>query len=97
MDVKLQVYRGDAGPDHVDFRESTGGFLGSPEDEHRTVAEGENIDEETAALVLEAAPIINKLFARMTAQQQSFGKDLATLLGLAGSGPVKLAVRLYDE
>lgn len=39
MDIKLQAYRGEAGPTDVDFRKSTGGFKGSPQDEHSTVAE----------------------------------------------------------
>lgn len=94
-DIKLQVYRGDLGPDYVDFR---GDLLkGSPDDEHRTVAEYRENDDADIADLLATAPIINKQFAKLTEKQPAALQPLASLVGLSGSGPVKMALRIYDN
>lgn len=96
-DIKLQVYRGELPPEHVDFRGE--GFKGAPEDNHRTVAEFRTHDEAVIAEILEAAPSVNRLFARFTPAGDggnSLG-HLASLVGLSGSGPVKLAARVYGD
>lgn len=94
-DIKLQVYRGELGPEYVDFRGD--GLQGSPVDEHRTVAEFRTHDEEVVAEILTAAPSVNRLLARFSAGQNSSFGNLASLVGLGGSGPVKAAVRIYGD
>lgn len=100
MDLKLQIYRGELGPEYVDFRGDL--FKGSPEDEHRTVLEvrikdtdlPEGMTDEDIKGMAESA---NKLFALLGKVQPSFAGPLSSVFGLAGSGPVKLATRVYDE
>ena len=94
-DVKLQVFRGDTPADHVDFRGD--GFLGSPQDEHRTVVEGENVDQGFVDAVLNFGPQLNAMFDKLTAAQPSALASVADALGLHGEGPVRLAIRVYEE
>lgn len=103
MDIKLQAYRGDAGPEKVDFRQSTGGFIGSPEDEHRTAIEARVTDEDLTELGLTEEEFLaslasaNKVLALLASKQHGSTGNLASLLGLSGSGPVKVAIRAYDN
>ena len=94
-DVKLQVFRGDTPSSHVDFRGD--GFIGSPDDEHRTVAEAENVDDGFVQAALTFGPEVNAMFDKLTSKQPSAFAALATALGLGGHGPVRLAIRVYDE
>jgi len=94
-DVKLQIFRGDTPADHVDFRGD--GFLGSPDDEHRTVVEGENVDSAFVDAVLAIGPKLNAMFDTLTEAQPGALAQVATALGLSGKGPVRLALRVYDE
>lgn len=112
-DIKLQAYRGESGPTDIDFRKSTGGFKGSPEDEHRTIAEVrvdddfidrqiEVVDPETDTLLLStsrrnAIAVANSILADVTQGQPDELGNVADLVGLEGSGPVKLAIRIYDN
>lgn len=98
-DIKLQVYRGETPPEHVDFRGE--GFRGSPEDEHRTVAEFRTKDEAIVAEIIETAPSVNRLLEMFTrgadgAAGNNLG-HLASLVGLDGSGSPKIAVRVYED
>lgn len=93
IDVKLQIYRGDTPSDHTDFRVSTGGFIGSPADEHRTIREFRTDDESW----LERAKPINAAFDALTAEQPEIFAPIANLLGLSGSGPIRLGIRVYDN
>ena len=94
-DVKLQIYRGDTPANHVDFRGD--GFLGSPDDEHRTVVEGENVDQGFVDAVLNFGPQLNAMFDKLTSEQPAALEHVADALGLNGNGPVRLAIRVYDE
>lgn len=107
-DLKFQVYRGDAGPEKWDLTGDN--FIGSPEDEHATWGEVENIDEdlervltdpESLGQIIEpgdnALVVFNRIGAILTAQSPKWVENLATLLGLDGDGPVKIAARLYTE
>lgn len=94
-DIKLQVYRGELAPEYVDFRGA--GFKGSPEDEHRTVAEFRTHDEGIVAEILATAPSVNRLLSRFSTGQDSNLGQLASLVGLGGAGPVKAAVRIYSD
>ena len=88
-DLKLQAYRGEATAQDWDFRKSTGGFKGSPEDEHRTLAE-QRISDEIAAELPDAIVYVNNLLE---------GLEVAVpdLAPIPGSGPVKLALRVFDN
>lgn len=103
MDIKLQAYRGESGPDYVDFRKSTGAFIGSPEDEHRTILEARVNDDDLAELGMteteffEACASANKLLAILYSKQPSSAGALANMIGLAGHGPVKIGIRAYDN
>jgi hypothetical protein len=103
MDAKLQIYRGDVGPDHVDFRKSTGSFLGSPEDEHSTVLEVRVTDEDLTELglsqeqFLDACAEANKVLAFFASKQPAGLLTVTELLGLDGNGPIKLAIRAFDN
>lgn len=94
-DIKFQVFRGEASPDHVDFRGD--GFLGSPEDEHRTFLEIEDADESTVEAVLMFGPELNEVFDKLTSRQPDALSAVASALGLSGSGDLRLAIRVYDE
>jgi len=99
-DLKFQAYRGDLGPDYVDFRGDN--LKGSPVDEHRTIVEtrikdGDLPEGVTVDMILSMAKTANALFAILTSMQPTFAGALSGILGLDGEGPVKLAVRLYDE
>lgn len=101
MDIKLQAYRGDLGPEKVDFRGEN--FVGSPEDEHRTALEARVTEEDLAELGLTEEEFFaslvstNKILALVASKQHDSTGNLASLLGLSGSGPVKVAVRAYDN
>lgn len=94
-DIKLQVYRGNLGPEYVDFRGA--GNVGAPEDNHRTVAEYRENDDADIADILATAPTLNKHLAKLTEKQPSAFGPVATLVGLGGDGPVKMALRIYDN
>jgi hypothetical protein len=102
LDVKLQLYRGEAGPEKVDQRKSTGAFVGSPEDEHRTVLEGRITEEDLAELEMSKDELFdnlvsaNKILAILARKQHPATGSAASLLGLGGQGPVKAAIRAYD-
>jgi len=112
-DLKLQAYRGDSGPADIDFRKSTGGYKGSPEDEHRTIAEVrmpdyvldspiEVVDPETGLSIQfanrrSALIVANSILADVASGQPDQLGDLATIVGLDGNGPVKLALRVFDN
>lgn len=95
--VKLHVFRGsDNGTESCDYRGDK--FIGAPQgDSHRTVAEIDPADEDLIKEVLETGPTTNRLFARIAELQPGFGGNLATLLGLEGSGPVGVRVGVWDE
>ncbi len=107
MDIKLQLYRGDLPASHVDFRKEGfvegEGFRGSPEDEHRTAFEGRITDEDLSELgitqdeFLASLRTTNKVLALVTAKQHPSTGNLASLVGLGGAGPVKVAVRAYED
>ncbi len=94
-DIKLQVYRGETPPEHVDFRGD--GFRGAPVDEHRTIAEFRTHDEGVIQEMLVAAPAANRLLNRFSEEQDASLGHLASLVGLTGLGGIKLAVRVYGD
>ena len=94
-DIKLQVYRGELPPEHVDFRGD--GFKGSPEDEHRTILEYREDDPAEIEALKEDLPALNRRLARFAAKQGGRAGDIAKVLGLGGSGPVKVAGRIYEN
>lgn len=96
MDIKLQAYRGDSGPDKVDFRKSTGAFLGSPDDEHKTILEY-RVEDDPTGTEFEILGEMNDLLSKMTSVQPDAVGQLAGMVGLEGSGPVKLAFRIFDN
>lgn len=99
MAIKLHVYRtemGDDGTESCDYRGK--GELGAGEnDQHRTVEEIDPADQSEIDFVLEHGPEINKGFQALTSVFGGKAGNLATLLGLEGSGPVGLRIGVWDH
>ena len=96
--VKLQVYRGTCGPNHVDFRGDQ--WLGdgtTPQDEHRTITQIVTEDETIIDLAVSTGPQINALFDKFSDQEPAVFGEIASVLGLEGAGEVHLGVRVYDD
>lgn len=96
-DAKLQVVRTslpNKGIDHTDMRGSK--FVGSPVDEHRTIAE-RRIPDEASEAFLRAAHEFNKAIAVVEDYMPAIASDVAGLLGLPGSGAPVIRLRLYDN
>lgn len=83
MDVKLQVYAGTACPSKVDFRKTTGGYVGAPEDNHRTIYEFRVGNEQLIDAGMTEEDLIY-LLAKLN-------KMMAT------DAPIKVAFRVYDN
>ena len=97
--IKFHVFRGDNdGTESCDFRGE--GFIGEEQgDHHRTIPQLE-IDpasDELVEAVLEYGPAANDLFSAIREHQPDQLAQLATLLGLEGSGPVGVRVGVWDE
>ncbi len=107
MDNKLQLNRGSRAPEDWDQRKSTGQFQGSPEDVHvKTVAEFRTDDDilinpDRLAEFIQPGDnlvmVINRALRLITKDQPSALKDLASLGGLKGTGPVGLDLLVYDN
>jgi hypothetical protein len=96
-DIKFQLMRGNTPPEHVDFRKSTGGFIGSPDDEHTTFLEITNAASEIVDFVLREGPTVNKLFAELAKAEPDMVGGILTAIGVDGTGPIVPVVRVYDE
>ena len=102
MDIKLQAFVGDTPPDHVDFRRSTGGFVGAPADNHRTILEFRvsYMDLHELGLTTEealaACATVNKMIDAGTNRTKSQIIDaIANVTGHQASGG--FAIRVYDN
>lgn len=97
--IKLHVFRtqmGNPGTDACDFR-GAGEHGAGENDQHRTVEEIDPASEELIADVLESGPTVNRLLQRLAANQPGHASNVATLLGLEGSGPVGLRIGVWDK
>lgn len=83
MDVKLQAYAGNAGPEKVDFRKSTNAFVGAPDDNHRTLYEFRIGNKELIDAGLTEEDLIFVL-AKINRLMKT-------------DGPLKFAFRVYDN
>lgn len=99
--IKFHVFRtemGDSGQENCDYRGA--GELGAGEnDQHRTIAPLE-VDPASDALILsttEKGPDLNKLLAGLASEQPEWLDDVASALGLEGSGPVGIRVGVWDH
>lgn len=94
--VKLHVFRGDdKGTVSCDYRGDK--FIGSPKDEHRTVLESDPADTGLVDTVLEFGTKLNELLGKLTDEQPSQAAQIASMLGLEGSGKVGLRLGVWDE
>jgi len=102
MDIKLQAFVGDTPPDHVDFRRSTGGFVGAPADNHRTILEFRVSDMDlhelglTTEEALAACATVNKMIDAGTNRTKATVLD--AISGFTGhKSGAGIALRVYDN
>lgn len=97
MKARLHVYRGtNPGTASCDFTGAN--YIGHDQgDEHRTV---EEIDGVTPDLEAELTPVFlaaNVAFETLKGVEPTFGGNVATLLGLEGTGPVGLRLGFWPD
>lgn len=97
--IKLHVYRtemGDNGTESCDYR-GKGEHGAGVDDQHRTVIERDPASESEINGVLMKGPAANQAIKLLTDGQPDLLADLASMLGLDGSGPVGLRLGVWDQ
>lgn len=97
--IKLHVYRtrmGDDGTESCDYR-GHGEHGAGENDQHRTILEKDPASESEIALALEKGPEVNKGFAMLDDLLPGASGNVASLLGLEGSGPIGLRLGVWDR
>ena len=93
--IKLHVVRGPhTGTDNCDFRGPNA--VGAPQgDNHRTVLEIKNASDGLISETLTEGLVINNFFQKLIAVEPQAFEDVATALGLGGTGEPYLRVGVW--